>query len=293
MTLLQIIAPPLVGAIIGYGTTVIAIKMLFRPHNAMYVGRFRVPFTPGVVPKRKNQLAGVLGKAISDQFWGLDDLESVFTSEAFKSAVVGRVMVMIENPDARLSFLDPDKNKDHIALQYLKDEMCVRIQGAILRADLRKMVHEQGGRIIKQLFGRGIVSVVLNEKTISLISDRVSEYIKKDVLTHGRAIVMPMVEDELRDISREPLANVLDDLIPDRDAIRETIADIYTAFMNNHVRPIVESIDIGTMIADKVQVMDPAGLEELTLAIVDRELLYVKILSGVIGAIIGAVNIFI
>jgi len=155
------------------------------------------------------------------------------------------------------------------------------------------MVHEQGGRIIKQLFGRGIVSVVLNEKTVALISDRVSDYIKKDVLTHGRAIVMPMVEDELRDISREPLAEILNDLMPDKDTLSESIGDIYTSFMDNHVRAIVESIDIGAMIAEKVQTMDPAGLEELTLSVVNRELLYVKILTGIIGAFIGAVNIFI
>ena len=293
MTLFEIVAPPLIGAIIGYGTTVIALKMLFRPYNPIYIGRFHVPFTPGVVPKRKNKLAGVLGQAISDQFWGLDDLESIFTSEAFKSAVVSRVRLVIENPDTKLEFLDPDKNQDSIGLQYFKDEMCVRIQGAILRADLRRMVHEQGGRIIKQLFGRGIISVVLNEKTVALISDRVSDYIKKDVLTHGRAIVMPMVEDELRDISREPLAEILNDLMPDKDTLSESIGDIYTSFMDNHVRAIVESIDIGAMIAEKVQTMDPAGLEELTLSVVNRELLYVKILTGIIGAFIGAVNIFI
>jgi len=293
MTLFEIIAPPLIGAIIGYGTTVIAIKMLFRPHDPKFIGRFRIPFTPGVVPKRKNQLAGVLGKAISDQFWGLDDLESVFTSESFKAAVVERVMVLIEDPDSRLEFLDPDSNKDSIALQYLKDELCVRIQGAILRADLRRMVLEQSRRFMNERFGGGILSKVINDKTVPIISDRVTDLIKKDVLKNGRNIVMPMVEDELRDIAREPLADVLYDLIPEKDAIRDTIGDIYTGFMDNHVRPIVESIDIGTMIADKVQVMDPAGLEELTLAVVNRELRYVKLLSGVIGAFIGAVNIFI
>ena len=293
MTPFEIIAPPLIGAIIGYGTTVIAIKMLFRPHDVKMIGRFRVPFTPGVVPKRKNQLAGVLGKAISDQFWGVDDLESVFTSETFKAAVVERVMVLISDPDARLSFLDPDKEQDNISLQYLKDELCVRIQAAILRSDLKRMVLEQSRRFMTERFGGGILSKVINDKTVPLIADRVTDLIKKDVLKNGKTIVMPMVENELRDIAREPVADVFNELIPDKDAQRDIIGDIYTTFMDSHVRPIVESIDIGTMIADKVQIMDPAGLEDLTLAVVNRELRYVKLLSGVIGAFIGAVNIFI
>ena len=292
MTAFEIIAPPLIGAIIGYGTTVIAIKMLFRPHNPMMIGRFRVPFTPGVVPKRKLQLAGVLGKAISDQFWGLDDLESVFTSESFKSAVVERVMVLIEDQDSKLGFLDPDIEHDNFALQYLTDELCVRIQAALLRADLYSIVLKQSRRFMNERFG-GVLSKVINEKTVLFISERVTDMIKNDVLINGRKIVMPIVEDELRDISREPFADVLSELIPDKENLRDTIGSIYTGFMDNHVRPIVESIDIGSMIADKVQHMDPAGLEELTLAIVNRELLYVKILSGIIGAFIGAVNIFI
>jgi len=292
MTPFEVVAPPLIGAIIGYGTTVIAIKMLFRPHNEVMIGRFKVPFTPGVVPKRKNQLAGVLGKAISDQFWGLDDLESVFTSEAFKTAVVERVMILIEDPDTKLSFLDPDEEQN-ISLQAIIDELCVRIQGAILRSDLKRMVYEQSRRFMSERFGGGIISRVINENTVALISERVSDLIKKDVLKNGRAIVMPMVEDELRDLSREPVRNLLSELIPDKNNQRIMIGDTYTEFMDNHVRPIVESIDIGSMIAEKVQHMDAAGLEELTLAVVNRELRYVKLLSGVIGAFIGAVNIFI
>ena len=292
MTPFEVVAPPLIGAIIGYGTTVIAIKMLFRPHNEVMIGRFKVPFTPGVVPKRKNQLAGVLGKAISDQFWGLDDLESVFTSEAFKTAVVERVMILIEDPETKLSFLDPDEEQN-ISLQAIIDELCVRIQGAILRSDLKRMVYEQSRRFMSERFGGGIISRVINENTVALISERVSDLIKKDVLKNGRAIVMPMVEDELRDLSREPVRNLLSELIPDKNNQRIMIGDTYTEFMDNHVRPIVESIDIGSMIAEKVQHMDAAGLEELTLAVVNRELRYVKLLSGVIGAFIGAVNIFI
>ena len=292
MTLFEILLPPIIGAIIGYGTNAIAIRMLFRPRNPIMIGRFRIPFTPGVVPKRKDYLAGILGQAISDQFWGLDDLESVFTSEEFKTAVVERVMVLIEDPDTKLRFLDPDQDEPSISLQYLIDELCVRIQAAILRADLKRIVYEQSERFMSDRLG-GILNLVFNDKTISIISDRVSEYIKIDVLRNGRAIVKPMVEGELRDIAREPFSDLLNELMPDKDMQRAAIGDAYTSFMENHVRPIVESIDIGGMIAEKVRYMDPAELESLTLSVVNRELRYVELLGGLIGAVIGAVNIFI
>ena len=41
------VLPPLVGAVIGYFTNMIAVKMLFFPHEEKRIFGHRVPFTPG------------------------------------------------------------------------------------------------------------------------------------------------------------------------------------------------------------------------------------------------------
>ena len=53
-----------VGAAIGAVTNHLAIKMLFRPHEAKYIGSWRVPFTPGLIPKRRDELAKQLGNTV-------------------------------------------------------------------------------------------------------------------------------------------------------------------------------------------------------------------------------------
>lgn len=53
-----------VGAVIGGFTNHIAIKMLFRPHNPIYIRSWRLPFTPGLIPKRRDELAKQLGKTV-------------------------------------------------------------------------------------------------------------------------------------------------------------------------------------------------------------------------------------
>ncbi|TQR19062.1 DUF445 domain-containing protein [Psychrobacillus vulpis] len=53
-----------VGAAIGAVTNHYAIKMLFRPHEAKYIGSWRVPFTPGLIPKRRDELAKQLGNTV-------------------------------------------------------------------------------------------------------------------------------------------------------------------------------------------------------------------------------------
>ncbi|MBK3495933.1 DUF445 domain-containing protein [Viridibacillus sp. YIM B01967] len=53
-----------IGAVIGGFTNHLAIKMLFRPYKAIYIGSWRLPFTPGLIPKRRDDLARQLGKTV-------------------------------------------------------------------------------------------------------------------------------------------------------------------------------------------------------------------------------------
>lgn len=55
----------LIGALIGGFTNHLAIKMLFRPHEAKYIGSWRIPFTPGLIPKRRDELAKQLGRTVT------------------------------------------------------------------------------------------------------------------------------------------------------------------------------------------------------------------------------------
>ncbi len=65
-TLWPIIVPPIAGAIIGYFTNDIAIQMLFRPYKAIYLGKFQLPFTPGLIPRNQPRLA----KRVADTIMG-------------------------------------------------------------------------------------------------------------------------------------------------------------------------------------------------------------------------------
>ena len=58
---LEILIPPLVGGVIGYITNDIAIKMLFHPRKAIYIGKWKLPFTPGLIPKEKHRVAKSIG----------------------------------------------------------------------------------------------------------------------------------------------------------------------------------------------------------------------------------------
>ena len=60
------IATPLIGAVIGYVTNWIAVKMLFRPRKEIRVFGKRLPFTPGVIPRGQGRLASSSWKCCGD-----------------------------------------------------------------------------------------------------------------------------------------------------------------------------------------------------------------------------------
>ncbi len=58
--------PPVAGSIIGYFTNDLAIKMLFRPYKPIYIGKHKLPFTPGLIPSNQQRLA----QKVSDTIMG-------------------------------------------------------------------------------------------------------------------------------------------------------------------------------------------------------------------------------
>ncbi|OQY17136.1 MAG: hypothetical protein B6I36_09400 [Desulfobacteraceae bacterium 4572_35.1] len=58
------ILPPLLGAIIGYVTNYIAIRMLFRPLRPWHIFGLRLPLTPGIIPSQRHKLATKMGEMV-------------------------------------------------------------------------------------------------------------------------------------------------------------------------------------------------------------------------------------
>jgi uncharacterized membrane protein YheB (UPF0754 family) len=73
-----------VGAMIGGVTNALAIKMLFRPYHPIYVFGKRLPFTPGLIPKRREELAVQLGKMV---------VEHLLTPEGIRRKLMTREWV--------------------------------------------------------------------------------------------------------------------------------------------------------------------------------------------------------
>jgi uncharacterized membrane protein YheB (UPF0754 family) len=135
-TLWIYVAPPVAGAIIGYFTNDIAIKMLFRPYKPIYIGKRKLPFTPGLIPRNQERLA----KRVSDTIMG-----SLLTPEELQR-LAGRLL-QTERVQAAILWLLKLALKQ---IEQDKEQRTAKILGNILR----DLLGESLPRLLKVLARR-------------------------------------------------------------------------------------------------------------------------------------------
>ncbi|WP_018924228.1 DUF445 domain-containing protein [Salsuginibacillus kocurii] len=77
----------LMGAFIGGLTNSLAIKMLFRPYEPIYVKGKQLPLTPGLIPKRRKELAEQMGKIVVEHLLTPEGIKSKLEDPHFKEEV--------------------------------------------------------------------------------------------------------------------------------------------------------------------------------------------------------------
>lgn len=87
----------LVGALIGGVTNSLAIRMLFRPYKPIYLFGKRIPFTPGLIPKRRGELADQLGKLVMEHLLTADSMKRKLENSQFQEKMEEWVKVELQN----------------------------------------------------------------------------------------------------------------------------------------------------------------------------------------------------
>lgn len=87
-TVITILFMVVIGSLIGGVTNHLAIKMLFRPHNPVYIWGKRLPFTPGLIPRRRDELAKQLGKTVVKYLLTPDTFRAKFFNVTMREKVL-------------------------------------------------------------------------------------------------------------------------------------------------------------------------------------------------------------
>lgn len=155
----EIITLPLMGALVGYGTNWLAIKMVFRPYEEKHIFGFRVPFTPGVMAKERYVFSKKLGDTLSENVITDEELLKHLQKIDFEEVVKN----LINNIDSDASIST-----------YINDEETVRA----FRNEVKKLIISSTNEKNVQQLSNAIVNEIKN----SVNNDTLSKIVNKDEL---------------------------------------------------------------------------------------------------------------
>ena len=296
MNIISILAGPIIGAVIGYCTNYIAVKMLFRPYKPLKIGKLRMPFTPGIIPKRKNDLAKAVGDAVAGHLFTENDLQESLLSDDMKQKVVTNIMDSLENigESYTLTGLGNEmmgEEKTTVAKGKLIATVTQCLQANLEKVDLGKIIAEKGGEMVAEKLKGSMLSMFLSpDKINSFIAPmggQINEYIKEN----GYELIQPLVATEFDSLCEAPLSEVGSKLNVEKSDLQLILMSVYEKLLCKQIVTISSQLDIAGIVRSRIEAMEMAELEQLVLSVIRKELRAIVNLGGLIGFIIGCLMI--
>lgn len=117
-TWLFIIVNVLIAAFVGGITNHFAIQMLFYPRAEWRILGRRVPFTPGIIPKRKPEIAASLGDVVASYLVTPEGLQELLAGESFRISTEERFTRLIGEIAGR----EPGLTARDLAVRWLGED---------------------------------------------------------------------------------------------------------------------------------------------------------------------------
>ena len=294
MNWIQILAGPVIGAVIGYFTNYIAVKMMFRPLKPIKFRNYTLPFTPGIIPKGKDRLARALGEAVGENLLTEEDMEAALLSEEMKEMVKGAVSNEIKQDQNTIlehmnHWMTEEKTEEWNEL--LTDKISKKIVIGLQKIHIGDLIAEEGSKIIKEKAAGTFFSMMLSDGLIQSIVKPVGTEAEKYIEEHGEEKIKPMIEEEIEQIENKRLEEVTEELGTNAEQVGKAAEKLYEEIVRRKGKEIIGKIHISEIVESKVKEMDVLELEKLLLSIMKKELNAVVNLGAVIGFVIGCVNL--
>lgn len=97
--LLVKLSPLIVATLHGYGAAWLAVRMLFRPHRALYLFGWQLPLTPGMLPKERERFISALSNAIAERLLNIE----VIANELMKLDLETEITLLAQREYASLT----------------------------------------------------------------------------------------------------------------------------------------------------------------------------------------------
>ena len=282
------IVTPIIGAIIGYVTNWIAVKMLFRPRKEVRVFGKRLPFTPGVIPRGQARLAKAVGNMG-------EKLLSEESEKEFKSHIQAWVEEQKQSEDtlhsAAVKIVEEEKVDDFAAsveedlTDFLSEKVIAMEPGKLI---VDKVVQEAQRKLADSMFG-----MMLGGSFIEKIAGQIQEGIDAYIAENARGYIEKEVVAASEELQAKPIPEVTGFFEEKGIYDPEFLWRLYKRIIEEKLPALLSSLKLSAVVEERINAMKVEEVEELVLSIMSKELGAIVNLGAVIGLILGLVNVLI
>jgi uncharacterized membrane protein YheB (UPF0754 family) len=181
-TLSILLLPPVAGAIIGYFTNDLAITMLFRPYKPLYLGKYQLPFTPGLIPSNQEKLAQRISDTIMGSLLTPDELQKLtqklLATERVQAAIVWFLKLALQQLE-----MDKEQKTAKVLANIIHDLFSKSLPRLLKVLARREDFFEEQ---INQIFDKILIDFQLSEQQAKQLCDWLLEgVIPPDILRKG------------------------------------------------------------------------------------------------------------
>ena len=282
---LRFLSGPLIGALIGYLTNWLAVKMLFRPRKALYIGKLHVPFTPGVIPRRKAALATALGKMVSEMLVRKEDLKESLCSKSVSRTVAKTVLALPSVKEVGLQVVEEEKYE--AGRDKVLDFMTDRILQGLLSLDLGEIIGREATATVNTFAASNpLLKMFISDQLIATltapIAGKVEEFLKAD----GRVKLREALAEQITPYEDKPIA----ELVGDAEKFEGILVSFYHTLVKRYADAVVDHMHLDRIVEKKINAMDPRELEALLLMVMKKELNALVWLGVPIGFTMGLIT---
>lgn len=287
---------PLIGAVIGYVTNKIAVEMLFRPLKPIYIGKFHVPFTPGIIPKGKERLAKAIGDVVGNNLLTPAIIKQTLLSETMLKEIEAQIdltfaklMAEESTVGARASGLLGEETSAKLE-NGIVTGLTQRINSGLYNMNLGEIIASEVMAAVQEKVHGTLFSVFVKPSTLAPVEAEIKSRVEQYLETHGTEKIQGYISEEYSNFKELSLSAVAGRL--NTPEFRNIILDFYRTFADSYTDKLLSSLNLPKIVQDKVGAMDTKEVEQLVLSIMEKELGAVVNLGAVIGLLLGIANIF-
>lgn len=295
LNILHVLSGPIIGAVIGYCTNYIAVKMLFRPLHPVYLFGKQLPFTPGIIPKGQARLAKAIGNVVGDTLLTEQDVQEMLLTDEVHNQLRIRLDNILQEKEAvslkELCLQFTDESGYETGREMMQEKLTDLVADRVLDMGLGEVISRKVLEAVREKVSGSLLGMMISGDMLESFAEPIRTGVDRYLEGNVGALLAPQVSKLWCETEEKSIGDVNRSLRETNIDLTEIIMQGYQKLVTAKAADFLSLLHLGQVAEQKVLSLKPEQLEDLVLSVMKKELGAVINLGALVGFLIGLLNL--